>query len=141
MLFGREDIPRHFVYLEFYKLMTRPAESIHKTIYNSEKTISPFDRTGPIYNTLLISLINRVHSDRTKLFHVFKPSRRYALCYICLNRKWYHYWEMKFHQRNEHDTLYCTINDYFEPGDLEITECDLYLRDRTYVKPLIYVPN
>ena len=45
---------------------------------------------------------------------------------------------MKFHQRNERDTLYCTIYDYFEPGDLEITECDLYLRDRTYVKPFNY---
>ena len=46
---------------------------------------------------------------------------------------------MKFHQRNERDTLYCTIYDYFEPGDLEITECDLYLRDHTYVKPFNYV--
>ena len=141
MLFGRNNIPHHFVNLDLYKLMTPPATNLHRAINNSKKTISPFDKTGPIYNRLLISLINRVHSDRNKLFYVFKPSRRYALRYICLNRKWYHYWEMRFHQRNECDTLYCTINDYFEPGDLEITECDLYLRDRTYVKPFNYVPN
>lgn len=117
--------------------MTRPARRLHKAIFNSEKTISPFDRNGPIYNTLLISLINRVHSDRNKLFNLFNHHRK-ALSYICLNRKWYHYWEMKYHQRNERDTLYCTIYDYFEPGDLEITECDLYLRDRSYVKPFNY---
>lgn len=43
-----------------------------------------------------------------------------------------------FHRRNERDTLYATIYDYFEPGDLKITECDLYRRDRSYLKPYNY---
>ena len=123
-------------FLYSFKLMTCAAASVHRVILYNKGSISQFDREGPIYNKLLISLINRVHSDRNKLFHVL--SRDKAHSYICLNRTWYHYWEFEFHRRNERDTLYATIYDYFEPGDLEITECDLYRRDRSYLKPFNY---
>ena len=126
-----------FDFLYSFKLMTRGAARLFNAILYNKSNISQFDREGPIYNKLLISLINRVHSDRNKLFHLFDHHRK-ANCYVCLNRTWYQYWEMKFHQRNERDTLYATIFDYFEPGDLEITECDLYRRDRSYVKPFNY---
>ena len=131
---GDSDV---FYHLYSFDLMTRGAAMLFNAILYNKSNISPLDREGPIYNRLLISLINRVHLDRNKLFHLFDHHRK-ANCYLCLNRKWYHYWEMKFHQRNERDTLYCTIYDYFEPGDLEITERDLYLRDRNYVKPFEY---
>ena len=126
-----------FYHLYTFELMTRGASRFFKAVLQNKRNISPRDREGVIFNKLLISLFNRIHSDRNKLFHLFDYHRK-ANCYVCLNRTWYHYWEMKFHQRNERDTLYCTIYDYFEPGNLEITECDLYLRDRTYVKPLNY---
>ena len=58
-------------FLYWYRAMTYAAVSVNRAILNSKHTISRFDREGPIYNKLLISLINRVHKDRNRLFHFF----------------------------------------------------------------------
>ena len=104
------------------QFVTRAAKKIAAAKDLSVPYISPLDTN--IYNNLIISLINRLHRDRNKLFHLFSHRQNH---YYCVNRKWYHYYEWMFHCNRDTDVVYATV------GEESITICDLYLRDTNYV--------
>ena len=69
-------------------------------------------------------MINRLHRDRNKLFHRFNTE---TTSYYCVNRTWYHYYEWMYHCNLDTDILFRTV------GDVPITICDLYLKDKQYL--------
>ena len=107
-----------------YPYVTRAAHTIQVAKRMSADTISPFDRTKSMFNRLIIALINRLHRDRNKLFHRFHTK---STSYYCVNRTWYHYYEWMYHCNDDTDILRGTV------GDVPITICDLYLKDKNYI--------
>ena len=77
-------------------------------------------------------MINRLHRDRNKLFHCFNTK---TTSYYCVNRTWYHYYEWMYHCNLDTDILHGTV------GDVPITICDLYLKDKYYISGTITREN
>ena len=113
------------------RYVTRAALAIQASKYSAD-TISPFDRDKPMFNRLIIDLINRLHRDRNKLFHRL-TNEKYR--YYCVNRTWYHYYEWMYHCNLDTDILHGTV------GDVPVTICDLYLRDKHYISGVITREN
>ena len=53
--------------------MTRAARRIHEALNQGRVSLSGLDRESPIYRRRIISLINRVHTDRNRIFHSLTP--------------------------------------------------------------------
>lgn len=109
--------------------MTRAARRIHEALNQGRVSLSGLDRESPIYRRRIISLINRVHTDRNRIFHSLTPF--HSLTYHFINGEWKHYWECIL--RHSRDYQWGSISGIGRKT-LNINISDLYSKDASYIQ-------
>ena len=109
--------------------MTRAARRIHAAFQQSSISLRRLHRESPIYRRRVISLFNRVHAYRNRIFHSLTPCHSHRYSFI--DGEWKHYWECILRKSRDYqwgsisgigvDTLYINISD-------------LYSKDESYIQ-------
>ena len=109
--------------------MTRAARRIKEALNQGRTSLIGLDRESPIYRSRLISLINRVHTDRNRIFHSLTPGN--SLSYRYIDGEWKHYWECVL-RHSKGDYQWGSISG-FGVKTLHINISDLYSKDEWYI--------
>ena len=107
--------------------MTRAARRIHEALNQSWCSLHDLEKESPLCRRRIISLINRVHTDRNRIFHSLTPF--HSLSYHFINGDWKHYWE---HYVRFSDSQWGSIG-CSDGRSLNIKVSDLFSKDECYL--------
>ena len=107
--------------------MTRAAYNIHEALHQSRGSLRDLEKESPLYRRGIITLINKVHAYRNKIFHSLTPFQRHD--YSFTNGEWKHYWEriVKFGD-SQWGSIGCS-----DGRSLNIKVSDLCSKDECYL--------